>query len=102
MIESGLILFVGVLVILGKMPRPLIKKILGYELIVDVFLTLIFPMLMYGTYSGMIAAFVAGIAISAALRISKYIIGYQVWSKSEGRWIEYRPAWRNEISVSGI
>jgi len=94
MIESGLILFIGVLIVLGKMPRPNIKKLLGYELWIDVFVTLIFPMLMYGTYSGMVAAFVAGIAISVALRIAKHVLGFTRYERGRG-WVEYTPAWRS-------
>lgn len=100
MIESGLILFIGILVVMGKTPKSLLKKILGYDYIVDIIVSVGVGVAMYGTYSGMMAAAVAGIAISAAMFLAKRIVGFQRYERGEG-WVEYVPRWRNQSHGTG-
>lgn len=70
----GLISALGMILIIIKLD---IQKIAGYDLWVDIAFTGLLAYLFAGTYSGMVAAMIAGIIVSAFLFISKKLYGYK-------------------------
>lgn len=96
------------LVILGKMSTSLLKKVLGYEYLLD--LVMSFGMMIYfgltGSIIGMIVAAITGFIFSVALYSAKHIVGYQKlervnrsWFK--WHWVEYDADW-NAKSAGGF
>lgn len=74
---AGFITFLGLLFLLSKIDRQAVKRALGYDLYIDILLTSFVAWLLAGTYSGMIAAMLAGLAFSVVLYILKQFIGYE-------------------------
>lgn len=96
MIESGLITFASIIAVMCKMPRKTLQRLLGYSYWVDAIASVALAVALYGTYSGMMTAAVAALALSIAMAIAKRIVGFQQYSRTEG-WVEYLPAWRQEM-----
>jgi len=74
MLSAGLLTALGIIFLLYKVG---FKKILGYDIYVDIVATLGLMYLFAGTYSGMMAAIVGGLFISVVLIIAKQAIGYE-------------------------
>ena len=95
MYEPGLIALAAALVLLLKLPRHWIRRMLWLDIYVDVLVTAGFIVLLHGTYSGMMAAAVAGLAFSLVLWIAKQFIGYErlAWNRRTRRlhWEHIRP-----------
>lgn len=51
------------------------KKLLYYDKWIDLFFTLLLPMVFYGTFSGMVTAVFSGMFLSIYLFVAKKIIG---------------------------
>ena len=99
-IFSGIITAAGLVAIAAKFSKGFLQKLLGYEWIVDLVITLGLPILFMGTYSGMISAVVTGLSISLILWVSGNIIGrqkYQLVTDEEGNssreWVYTEGAW---------
>lgn len=54
-----------------------IKRVAGYDLYIDLFLTWLLMMLFHGTQAGMVIAIIGGLMISVMLRVLRWGIGYQ-------------------------
>jgi len=100
MLFSGILTSLGLVAIAAKFSKGFLQKLLGYEWIVDLIVTLGLPILFMGTYSGMISAVVTGLSISLILWISGNIIGrqkYQLETDEEGnssrKWVYIEGAW---------
>jgi len=76
MIASGFTVFLGVCLILAKLPRHTMLRVLKYDLMLDVAVTLLVLMIHWGTFSGVMAATVAGLLTSIATSAAKRGIGY--------------------------
>lgn len=63
---AGLVTALGILIILVKIG---LKRVLYWEVPVDIFFTIAVPLMMMGTYSGLMTAIFAGIGVSLGLRI---------------------------------
>ncbi len=72
MLEAGLLTAIGIIWILSRMN---LKRIAGYALIWDVFLTGGLTFLFIGTYAGMVTGMLAGVIISVFLTIVKKTAG---------------------------
>ena len=70
-----------------------IYKVVGYDVIVDVLLTVGLTLLFMGTYSGAAAAMTAGFILSIVLRLTRLFIGYKRLVRRGGRfvWYYYEP-----------
>ena len=72
-IESGIIIFFGMLLLGIKLPRHVSLKLLGRPLALDLGVSVLAYVLHYGTFSGIMAAAVAGLMCSGfelcALRV---------------------------------
>lgn len=70
----GTLMGLGFLLHFAKMG---IKRVLGYDLIFDIFMSVVLIIVFHGTQGGMMLAIIAGIVISVALRVARWLIGYE-------------------------
>lgn len=75
-IESGAIIFAGLLGLFLKLPRKTTLKLLGRPLTMDFACSAVAYALHFGTFSGVMAAAVAGLMCSAMISIGRKIFGY--------------------------
>jgi len=76
MIASGFLVFLGVFLILLKLPRRAFVWLLGHDLILDVAVTVFTLAVHFGTFSGVMAASVAGLLTSLTTTAMKRCFGY--------------------------
>lgn len=76
-----------------------IRRVLGYDAIVDVAVTLNLVAIMGGTLGGLTAAILAGLFMSILLAIAKKILGYEKLERDglKLRWRFYPPTWRTDV-----
>ena len=87
-IESGVIIFIGLLLLIIKLPKWQIAVMLGKPLTVDLAASAAAYILHFGTFTGVMAAAVAGLMVSAMTSFGRQLIGYT--NKVKGEWI-YTP-----------
>ena len=75
-IESGVIIFFGMLLLGIKLPRRTSLKLLGHPLALDLSVSVLAYVLHYGTFSGIMAAAVAGLMCSGFTSCARYAFGY--------------------------
>lgn len=75
-IESGVIIFAGLLGLFLKLPRVTTLKLLGRPLTMDLSCSFIAYLLHFGTFSGVMAAAVAGLMCSAMISIGRRVFGF--------------------------
>ena len=66
MLETGFVVFLAIALILAKLPRRMLLKALGHSLALDVTVTVVTLVIHWGTFSGVMAATVAGLMTSLA------------------------------------
>ena len=76
MLSTGFTIFIGVVLILAKLPRRMMLRVLRHDLLLDVAVSLITLMIHWGTFSGVMAATVAGLLTSLATSGLKRLVGY--------------------------
>ena len=76
MLATGFMVFLGIALILAKLPRRLMLKALGQPLAIDVTVTVVTLILHLGTFSGVMAATVAGLLTSLATSVAQRLFGY--------------------------
>ncbi len=76
MLSTGFTIFIGVVLILAKLPRRTMLRVLKHDLLLDVAVSLITLMIHWGTFSGVMAATVAGLLTSLATSSLKRLVGY--------------------------
>lgn len=75
-IESGVIIFIGLLLLATKLPAHITLRALGRPFAVDLSVSLIAYILHWGTFSGVMAAAVAGLMTSGFTSVARYAVGY--------------------------
>ena len=75
-IESGVIIFFGMLLLGIKLPRKTSLKLLGRPLALDLGISVLAYIMHYGTFSGIMAAAVAGLMCSGFTSVARYAFGY--------------------------
>ena len=75
-VESGFIILGGFLLLVLKLPRRTLLRALGYPLAVDIVGSIVAYTLHWGTFSGVMAAAVAGLMLSALTAVSRWAVGY--------------------------
>lgn len=75
-IESGVIIFLGMLLLGLKLPTTVSLRALGRPLALDVSVSLLAFFMHYGTFSGVMAAAVAGLMCSGFTALARYAFGY--------------------------
>ena len=76
MLSTGLTIFLGVALILAKLPRRTMLRVLKHDLLLDIAVSQITLMIHRGTFSGVMAATVAGLLTSVATSALKSLVGY--------------------------
>jgi len=82
-IESGTIIFIGLLLLFLKLKRPYRRWLLKHSLALDLLVAGIVYALHWGTFSGVMAAATAGLLTSA------FTAGAQRWEDSEGNLADF-------------
>lgn len=75
-IESGVIIFFGMLLLGTKLPRRVSLKLLGHPLALDLGVSVLAYIMHYGSFSGVMAAAVAGLMCSGFTSCARYAFGY--------------------------
>jgi NhaP-type Na+/H+ or K+/H+ antiporter len=76
MLATGFMIFLGVALILAKLPRRMMLKALKHDLAIDLLVSLLTLFVHWGTFSGVMAATVAGLLTSLATSGLKKLVGY--------------------------
>lgn len=76
-----------------------IRRILGYDVAVDIACTVVLLSAMEGTATGMGAAMIAAVVISLFLFVIKLCIGYERLKIVDGhlQWVSYKPVWIDKL-----
>jgi hypothetical protein len=75
-VESGVIVFVGLLLLFIKLPRRAALRLLAYPLVLDLVVSVIAYILHWGTFTGVMAAAVAGLMCSGFTATGRWLFGY--------------------------
>lgn len=75
MISTGFAVYLGLLFLLVKLPRRWTLRLLAHGFWVDLVVTLLVFLVHFGTFSGLMAATVAGVLTSATTSIAKRLFG---------------------------
>lgn len=75
-IESGVIIFLGMLLLALKLKPRTSLTLLGYPLALDLGVSTLAFIMHYGTFSGVMAAAVAGLMCSGFTSAARYAVGY--------------------------
>jgi len=75
-IESGIIIFMGMLLIGFKLPIRTSLILLGRPLALDIGVSVLAYVMHYGTFSGIMAAAVAGLMCSGFTSAARHSLGY--------------------------
>lgn len=75
-IESGIIIFLGFIFLLIKLPRRTALRLLGHPLLLDLSVSALALLVHWGTFSGVMAAAFAGLLMSVGSTTCRYLIGY--------------------------
>ena len=75
-IESGVIIFLGLLLLGFKLPLRTSLRLLGRPLALDFGVSALAFIMHYGTFSGVMAAAVAGLMCSGFTSAARYAVGY--------------------------
>jgi len=89
-IESGVIIFLGLIFIFFKFPIHWVLVGFGYALWVDLAAASAAYILHWGTFTGTMAAAVAGLMTSAMTTIGRRLVGYTIYDLKTHEWIYYR------------
>jgi hypothetical protein len=76
MLATGFTIFLGIGLLLTKLPRRTALRILKYDLALDLMVTVLVLIIHFGTFSGLMAATVAGLMMSLASSAAKKMFGY--------------------------
>jgi NhaP-type Na+/H+ or K+/H+ antiporter len=76
MFTTGFAVFIGVVLLLIKLPRRTMLRALHHDLMIDIAVTLVVCAVHFGTFSGLMAATIAGLLTSIATSVAKRLFGY--------------------------
>jgi hypothetical protein len=76
MILTGLTIFLGAVALLVKLPRKTALKALKHDVVLDLAVSATTLAIHWGTFSGVMAATVAGLLMSVATSAMKKLVGY--------------------------
>ena len=103
---GGFLTAIGFVAIAAKINPGFLKKVLGYDWVVDLVCTvgIICMFGTTGTISGMMIGITTGLAISAVLYVTRKFWGYEKLEKVDGKlkWVEHNGEWTIESVVKSI
>ena len=76
MISTGIVIFTGIALLLAKLKREWLLRALHHDMALDLTVTVVMLIIHYGTFSGLMAATVAGLLTSICTTVTKKLIGY--------------------------
>jgi hypothetical protein len=76
MIATGITIFLGMAAIMAKLSRRTLLRAMKYDLAVDITVTALVLVIHWGTFSGVMAATVAGLITSLATMGLKKLVGH--------------------------
>jgi nucleoside permease NupC len=76
MFETGLAIFLGLVLLFVKLRRRTMLRLLRHTLAIDLSVTLLTLVIHWGTFSGLMAATVAGLLTSVGTSLAKRTFGY--------------------------
>lgn len=76
MLMTGLTVFCGIALIFAKLPRRVMLRALKHDLMIDVMVSVLVLLIHWGTFSGVMAATVAGLLTSLFTSGLKRLVGY--------------------------
>ena len=76
MLMTGFMIFLGLALILAKLPRRLLLRALNHDIALDLLVSVLVLLIHFGTFSGVMAATVAGLMSSLATSGAKRLFGY--------------------------
>lgn len=76
MLMTGFMIFLGTFLLLIKLPRRMMLRALKHDLLIDMAVSVLVLMIHFGTFSGVMAATVAGLLTSLATSGMKRLFGY--------------------------
>ncbi|MCL4687186.1 MAG: hypothetical protein KJ007_01325 [Burkholderiales bacterium] len=76
MLTTGFTVFLGLALLMAKLPRRLMLRALKHDLAIDLTVTALVFLIHWGTFSGLMAATVAGLFTSFATSGLKHVLGY--------------------------
>ena len=76
MLATGFMIFLGVGMIFAKLPRHTMLRALKHDLKIDLAVSFLVLVIHWGTFSGVMAATVAGLMTSLATSGLKRLLGY--------------------------
>ena len=76
MLFTGFMIFLGTFLILIKLPRRLMLRALKHDLLIDLTVSVIVLIIHFGTFSGVMAATIAGLLMSIATSSMKRLFGF--------------------------
>lgn len=94
-IESGAIIFVGLLLLALKLPSRVTLRALGRPFALDISVSVLAFVMHFGTFSGVMAAAVAGLMTSGFTSLARYAVGYvkagqytpgKLWQLPASKW----------------
>jgi hypothetical protein len=102
LITPGLLTMAALVILILKLRHDTVRKLLGFDIPLDIMATLLFIWMFAGTYAGMMAAIIAGLGFSITLAIMKYFMGCKkltvIHTKDHFlpciRWVEVPPGWK--------
>jgi len=102
LITPGLLTALALIILIMKLKHDTIRKVLGFDLYLDVAATLILMWAFAGSYAGMMAAIVGGLTFSIVLIGLKRLLGYKKLSYIHTtdhllpslQWVDVPPFWR--------
>lgn len=76
MLVTGLTIFLAVALLLVKLPRRTMLRLLKHDLLLDLAVTALVLLIHWGTFSGVMAATIAGLLTSLTTSGLKRLVGY--------------------------
>ncbi len=76
MFATGTAVFLALVLILAKLPRRLMLRLLRYDVMLDIGVTVLVMFVHWGSFDGVMAATVAGLLTSFATTAAKRLVGY--------------------------
>ena len=76
MLMTGFMVFLGLALLMAKLPRRTMLKALGYPLALDLVVSVLTLTVHWGSFSGVMAATVAGLLTSLGTSAARRLFGY--------------------------
>ena len=76
MLSTGFTVFLGVFLMLAKLPRRILLRALHHDLAIDLLVSIVTLVVHWGTFSGVMGATVAGLLTSVATSGLKKLVGH--------------------------